>query len=252
MVQMMANELEWSHPTNPNQLGSCLIIGGSKQEFAVVNQAYQKLNKVFLNTKIIVPNSVKTLVGNNNSDIIFCDSTPSGSIAQKSYDTSRPYINSANVVLMCGSMSKNSETAIFAERVASINKLKVLCGDTLDFFSIDSTILLSNQSNIIIASFKQVRHLVNSISGNNILLYKDTTYDIKSKLKNITHKVESLIIMEKEGVIYIAHKGSVATNRDKGGFSEKYIDLACLICEWSVSSQDNLFEAAKVAVEKLK
>ena len=249
---MVYKEIEWSQPDNPSQMGNCLIMGGSLHDIIAPHYAYNKLSKHFLNTTVLMPESVKKFVGSKNKDIVYINSNPSGSFSLKSNEVVQSFLTGSRIALICGSIGKNSETAILMERIVKYDTLKVLCGDTLDFFRINTKPLLDNKSNILVGNFGQINTILNNSQTSTIHLYKDSLVETVNKLVISTNGLNALFVINTGSNLFIAQDGKVKFIKNINLSKNINLEIACLICEWSVNNQSRLFEAVQVAISKIK
>lgn len=248
---MIYKDIEWSQPDNPSQMGSCLIIGGSLQDIIAPHYAYNKLVRYFLSTTVLMPESVKKFVGSKNKDIVFINSNPSGSFSLKSIDIVHSYLSEARIAIICGSIGKNSETAILMERIVNYDTLKVICGDSLELFKINTKSLLNNESNILVGDFRQIRTILNNGQVKTVHLYKDSLFETVNKLKISTNGIKAFFVLITDNYIFIAQDGKVKFFKKNKVNKDMNLEIACLTCEWSVNNKDRLFEAIQVAISKI-
>jgi NAD(P)H-hydrate repair Nnr-like enzyme with NAD(P)H-hydrate dehydratase domain len=103
----------WSRPENKRHAGKLLIIGGHKQTFNAVSEAYSATLKAGIGiVRVILPDSLHKMLHAVFPDAEFASSTPVGSFSRLALDDLVLASEWADGVLLAGDFGHNSETAI--------------------------------------------------------------------------------------------------------------------------------------------
>src|SRR5436305_544558 len=77
-------DLLWSRPEHKSTAGKLLIIGGNLHNFSTPAQAFNYVSEAGIGSaRVLLPDSIKKLVGGVFESGEFAPSTPSGSFSQK-------------------------------------------------------------------------------------------------------------------------------------------------------------------------
>ncbi|MCL2085647.1 hypothetical protein FWH09_01790 [Candidatus Saccharibacteria bacterium] len=119
----------WSKPEQRGQAGNLGIIGGNKLGFYGVSRAVEGAKSAGVgNVRVLMPNALEGALGGQRgdslkvgtarpSDIIFAPSTEIGSFSSKALMEATALSDWSDLLLIVGDLSKNSETAIFLEKL---------------------------------------------------------------------------------------------------------------------------------------
>ncbi len=157
-------DILWSRPENRQTAGKLLIIGGSLHSFANVGAAYQTAVKAGVGTaRVLLPDSLKKIVGNVLETQEFAASNPSGSFSRQALNEMLIQAAWADAVLLAGDFGRNSETAILLESfVQKYQGLLVIAGDSLDYFLHNPSLALKRDKTCIAGTFAQLQKLLTS------------------------------------------------------------------------------------------
>jgi hypothetical protein len=151
----------WSRPENRRHAGKLLIIGGHKQEFSAVSEAYSAALKVGVGTaRVILPDQLqKTLVA-VFPEAEYAASTPIGSFSRQALGTLLDTAEWADGVLLAGDFGRNSETAVLLDSfIEKYRGLLVLAGDSIDYFLKSPAKLVSRADTLLVGNLSQIQKM---------------------------------------------------------------------------------------------
>ncbi|MCA9348196.1 hypothetical protein KC867_02200 [Candidatus Saccharibacteria bacterium] len=203
-------DILWSRPENKLSAGKLLIIGGNKNGFTSINQAYQIAQNTGAGSiRVVLPDALKKTLG-PLGPYDFAPSTPSGSFATKAFNDLLQQSTWADCVLLAGDMGRNSETAILLEKFTShYHGPLVVTKDTADYF-INFLPTIPDSSNItLIINLGQLQKLGTALKFDTpflldmgVMMHAQALHRF-TKLHNFTIMTKDLnnIIVAKDGLV---------------------------------------------------
>lgn len=163
----------WSRPEQKAQAKRLLIIGGHSAGFEQVGRLYQAaIGAGIGETKVILPASLKRVIGNHLPDTVFADLTPDATDAASAINELLSYTDWADGVIFVQT-GHNSQTALllahFVERY--IGHL-IVSDDLLEVLKQDPDLLAKRQNTLFVLSFAGLQALVKQV-GSEIALRQD-------------------------------------------------------------------------------
>jgi ADP-dependent NAD(P)H-hydrate dehydratase / NAD(P)H-hydrate epimerase len=130
------DDLLWSRPETRKARGKLLIIGGNSFGFAAVNETFVHGMKAGIGeSRALLPEAVRKVVGNIFEQAEFGASNPSGGFSQQALGEWLEQAMWADGVIMPGDFGRNSETAIVTENfIKKYSGQLTVARDALDYF----------------------------------------------------------------------------------------------------------------------
>jgi NAD(P)H-hydrate repair Nnr-like enzyme with NAD(P)H-hydrate dehydratase domain len=254
--QPLFPDLIWSRPESRALSGKLLIIGGNLHSFALTASAYNQAEKAGAGAvKVLMPDAIKTLLGpavEATLNIEFAPSTPSGSFSQKALDEFLALSQWADTVLLIGELGRNSETAILLEKfVEKYKGLLIISGDSLDYFTQVSPLVLDRPDTCLAPDLSQLQKLAAQIqltlpitSNMDLLRLVDALHDLSSK-----HP--AYLIFRFGEYNLVAVNGRVSSTKSLSKAKDIQADMAVQAAIWWMQAANRPFEAITSSMLKL-
>ncbi len=108
----------WNRPISRSGAGRLLVLGGHSQEFSVPQAVFQAAQAAGIGEcRVILPDSLIKVVGQLADLATFVPSSPGGSFGRGALGPILELARDYDGLIIAGSMSKNSETAILLEGI---------------------------------------------------------------------------------------------------------------------------------------
>lgn len=158
--QPLFPDLLWSRPVNRTHAGKLLVAGGNQHGFSSVSYAFAAVDKADVGqAKLLLPDSLRKIVGDSLPNTEFAPSTSIGSFGQKALDSLLDLGDWADAVLLAGDFGHNSETTATLEKfIIKYNGYLTVVGDTMNIF-MSNTSLLSRKNTLLVITPGQLRKL---------------------------------------------------------------------------------------------
>ena len=147
-------DLLWNEPSLQNLKPKVLIIGGNKQSLKGPIAGFDLL-KDAANLTMILPDCWQESLKDHSDDIVFCPSSPSGSLSESGKQEILDLVKENDIVLLIGSLTRNSQTKrLIVDLIDNLSKPVVLAGDSWQLldnghqFSKKQIIILDNLDDI--------------------------------------------------------------------------------------------------------
>ena len=127
-------ELLWDQPQSGALRPKILLIGGNKDSLTAPLSSFQLL-KDAANIQLVLPDFWEKTFKDDSDDIVFCPSTPSGSLSNLGLDKVLRLASENDLVLLAGSLTRNSQTKrLIINLVENISKPIVFGEETWGLF----------------------------------------------------------------------------------------------------------------------
>lgn len=223
-------EIVWSRPENNRQSSQLVILGGSKDHFAITSRYYMSLSGTKgMKLSLLLPDYLSKLVGNKDSNIIFVDShKPGGYFYKESVDEVVNIINDADLCLVAGEMGKSNETQQFIESVIerSISQI-VIAKPAVECFAENYLTKLLSKSNVVIC----IDNLTMSKLGKSIKFERAFTQSLgfaqkKEYLELLTKKYSCGVVISDENTIWCSKNGNVFYSKTQKSLESIVTDIS--------------------------
>lgn len=205
--------IEWSKPEQRARAGKLAILGGNKLGFAAVAESYgQALKTGIGECRVILPDALKKAIPPGLTDTIFVPTNPSGGISKESQPQVLAALDWANMALLVGDVSKNSETAIVYEKVLQTHDTPaVITRDAIDILRQNSNEIVARENTLLVVSFAQIQKLFQAVYYPKVLTFSMQLTSLIEALHKftVTHPVG--IVTFHNGQLIVAEAGQVST-----------------------------------------
>ncbi len=242
-------DLLWSQPENRTLAGKLLIIGGNDHAFAAPAQAYQlALEAGVGECRVVMPESVKKLVGGLLPDCEFTPATPSGSFSQKSLDRWLTYAAWSSGILICGDVGRNSETAILLETfLQKTTTPLVITRDAADYFLKQPHSLLNRPDTTVVLSLAELQKIAIQALHPKALTFSIGVPQFVEWLHEFSLKFTCFIVVQHHGLLYCAVQGQVSSTKLNQITETWRLPMATLSSVWWLQNPSRPFEALTTA-----
>lgn len=237
-------DMLWSRPENKRFAGKLVIIGGHKQSFNDVSDAYAAALKAGVGTaRVLLPQALQPML---KSVFLEAEYAPSNKIGSFSRDALAAWLEAAewaDGVLLAGDFGRNSETAVLLEGfIEKYDGLLTVAGDSLDYFLKDSENLLGRYNTVITAAVDKLQKL--AVPGA-VIRQQDGLVQIVNKLSIFTDENKASFITFHAGNIIVANGGRASTTPAN---NINQADTAAYAAVWLLQQPQKTFEALTTAV----
>ena len=208
-------ELAWSRPENRMQAGKLLVVGGHTHSFAAPAEAYAAAEMAGIGTaRVLLPDTIRKIVGQVLENGEFAPSTPSGSFSQKALYDLLSFGAWADGVLFAGDLGRNSETAIAIEKfLAKSPALTTLTKDAVDYVVSAPHVALQRADTALVLSFSQLQRLGTAAHFPQALLFNMDLLHVIHWLHEFSLAHAPYIVVKHHQVILVAVHGQVSSTR---------------------------------------
>ena len=240
---ILFEDVLWSRPENKRFAGKLLIIGGHKQSFNAVSDAYAAALKSGIGTaRVILPQSLKSMLKTVFPEAEFAPSNPIGSFSRDALATWLEAAEWADGVLLAGDFGRNSETAVLID--SFIKKYEGplgITGDAIEYFNANSGELLQTYNAVITAGVDKLQKLALPQTA---LRQQDDLAQLVQKLSKLTDMIEANLVTHHAGNVLVARYGKVSTTLVNDFEVEK---AAAYSIVWLLQQPQKPFEALTTA-----
>lgn len=247
-------DLTWNKPEQKSQSGLLAVIGGNSQSFKIIADIANAAQSLGIGkTTIYVPASLKSKIP-TTPDIFFEPATESGSFNRESLRDLTVAVNLANLTLIPGDLSKNSETSsVIAELVTTTEQPLLVTRDAFDAILPNSQNFIERPNLSLLISMSQLQALFKAIYYPRPLLLSQPLLPALDTLHKFTTTYTNLtIITLHQDQIIVAHNGRVTTTDIKDTlYSPISIwdgRLATTIAAYAMWNPSKPLEAATTAI----
>lgn len=237
-------DLLWSRPETKQARGKLLIIGGNKFSFVAPAGAYNAAMKAGIGSaRVILPDSLRRVVGKMFPEAEFAPSTPSGSFSRQALAEVLDCAQWAGGVLLAGDFGRNSETAILLESLSSKYKGQLtVANDSTDYFLQSKSPLLERENTVLVINLGKLQKLAKNNRPSTPILHNMSLMELVSTLTDWTSGSPIALITKHEGNLIAAYGGKAVTSVQAEETSWQ-LDLASYACVWSLQQPDKTLES---------
>ena len=243
-------ELLWSRPENKRAAGKLLIIGGNSHGFAAPAEAYNEAVATGIGTaRVLLPDTIKKLVGGILEHGEFAPSTKSGSFSKQSLAEFLDHSVWADGVLLAGDFGHNSETAIVMEQFAAKYPGQLtIAQDAADYFKDIPNIILNRPQTTLVVSLAQLQKLCSTAKFPHAITFGMDLLHLIEALHELTTKYACSIITKQLATILVAHGGQISTTAQAQDIEAWRIKTAAHAAVWQLQNPTKPFEALSTTV----
>lgn len=245
-TEPLFGDLVWSRPQNKLHAGKLLIIGGNLHGFSAPASAYNESVKSGIGTAhVLLPSSLKKIVGAFLETADFAPSTPSGSFAKSSLAELVSHASWADGVLLAGDLGRNSETAIFMESfVGKYSGQLVVTKDAVDYFNSNPKSLLNRPETTLVLSIAQLQRLAQESHYPEAVTFGMDLLHLIDWLHQFTTKYACNIVTKHLETIFVAVNGKVSTTKTDHSLEDIWrVPTASACAVWWIQNPGKPYEA---------
>ncbi len=243
-------EALWSRPERRNTAGKLLIIGGNGYGFAVPAEAYSHSLKAGIGeSRVVLPDALKTTIGKTFTAGQFVASTPSGSFSYKALGDIEDISRWADGVLIAGDVGRNSETTMLLEKfIDNYNGQLTLTNDAADnvIFLPDSSAVRAETT--LVLNMGQLQKLALSLK-----FTKPFTFSMDLlRLIEVLHEFTSIypinIVVSHVSQIFVSIKGQISSTKLDLVDDNWQTKTASFVAVWWLQNPQSTFKAITSAI----
>lgn len=206
--QPLYPDLAWNKPEQKSQSGLLAIIGGNAQSFKIIADVTSAAAQLGIGkTTIYVPASLKNKIP-ATPDIFFEPSTNAGSFSREALRDLVVAVNLANLTILPGDLSKNSETSsMVAELVASTAQPLLITRDAFDTILPNAQNFIERPNLTLLISMQQLQSLFKTVFYPKPILLSQPLLPIIETIHKFTTTYANLILVT-------LHQNQIITARD--------------------------------------
>jgi hypothetical protein len=243
-------DMQWSRPENRTTAGKLLIVGGNAFGFAAAANAFQAAEKAGIGTaRMLLPDSLRKIVGNTFIAGELAPSTPSGSFSQKALLELLTMAQWADGILTAGDLGRNSETAILVEKfLAKYNGQVTLTQDAVDYVMNAPEQVINRPETTLVLSFAQLQKLATNAKFITAFTFDMDILRLVDALHDFTTKHQLRIVVKHLQNIFVAVDGQVSSTKLDTDKRVWRVETAAHIATWWLQNPSKPFEALTSAL----
>jgi len=240
-------DLLWSRPENIRASGKLLIIGGNFNGITNVLRAYDESKRAGIGTRrVILPDVTKKVIGNFSEDIIFANSTNSGSFSKSALGAFIESSEWADAVLLAGQFGKSSETSILLESfIAKTTKPLILASDSVEHI-LHMPVLVPKNVLAVVTEFKLLQKLTNKYVSRHPITSNLALVNFIENLHLISMEAKILISTVFQDTLVSAYSGEIVSSRFNND-ANWHINFSSHVSTWLAQQNSKLIEALSCA-----
>ena len=248
-------EIIWNKPETKALAGKLLIIGGNVHAITAPSTAYAlALDAGAGEVKVVMPAATKRYFAHSTIplDIMFAESTPSGSFSTAASDVLMQYLAWADYVFIAGDVSKNSETAMMLVDVIK-NYSGPICitGDALDALLQEATTVLQRHNTLIVPSFTMLQKYTIKANHNTALISNMLLKSMAEWLADFSNTHAATILFAHHNNAYSALLGEVIISTPISYDGNWELRTATTASVWAMQHPATQFKAIATSVTQL-
>lgn len=238
-------QLEWSRPEHRSAAGKLLIIGGHQHGFAAPAGAFAAAEKAGIGTaRVLLPDSIRKIVGQVLENGEFAPSTPSGSFSQKALNDLLSFGAWADGILFAGDLGRNSETAILMEKFLAKSPAGVtLTKDAVDYAVSAPETVLQRPGTMLVLSLSQMQRLAVAAKSPKPVTFSMDLLHLAEWLHNFSAQHRLYIVVKHHDIILAAVDGKVSSTRIGTDMPIWRVKTAACVATWWLQNPSKPFEA---------
>ena len=237
-------EILWNRPENRRHAGKLLIIGGHKQEFNAVSEAYSAALKAGIGSaRVILPDVLQKTLVKLFPEAEYAASTPIGSFSRQALGTLLDAAEWSDGVILAGDFGRNSETAVLLDSfIEKFHGLIALAGDSIDYFLSSSSKLTSRASTLLITDVAQLQKLASPA----LINQKADLVNLIGQLSEWISKTPLSVITVHSDQAILAYQQQISTTPVKIPAPDAC--LAAYSTVWLLQQPTKVFEALTTSI----
>jgi NAD(P)H-hydrate repair Nnr-like enzyme with NAD(P)H-hydrate dehydratase domain len=242
-------DLEWSRPQTAATAGKLLIVGGNAHGFVAAANAFGEAEKAGAGSvQMLLPDSLRPLLGKTFIAGELAASTPSGSFSQKALVEFLTLSQWADGVLLAGDLGRNSETAILIEKFLSKHEGQVtITQDAVDYIVQAPQLVLNRPDTTLVLSFAQLQKFVTNAHFTTAFTFDMDLLRLVDALHEFTEKYQVNIVTKNLQNIFVAVDGHVSSTKLGTELKVWRVKTASKAAVWWMQNPSKPFEALTTA-----
>lgn len=234
----------WSRPETKQARGKLLIIGGNKFSFAAPASAYAAAMKAGAGSvRVILPDSLRKVVGKMFPEAEFAPSTPSGSFARQALSEMLESAEQSDGLLLAGDFGRNSETAILLDSLAGKYGGRLACAqDSVDYFLAKDSLILQRVDSLLVINLGKLQKLAKNNRPSTLVLHNMTLMEVITTLADWSNSSPTAIVTKHADNLIAALGGKVSTTPQPSE-SNWQVELAAYASVWWLQQPDKPLES---------
>jgi hypothetical protein len=237
-------QLAWSRPEHRSAAGKLLVVGGHQHGFAAPAEAFAAAEKAGIGTaRVLLPDSIRKIVGQILENGEFAPSTPSGSFSQKALNDLLSFGAWADGVLLAGDLGRNSETAILLEKFLAKSPAAVtLTKDAIDYAVSAPETVLQREGTMLVLSLSQLQRLGVAAHSPQPIAFSMDLLHLTEWLHDFTSQYRPYIVVKHHDIIVVAADGQVSSTRLTADMPVWRVKTAAYAATWWLQNPSKAFE----------
>ncbi len=238
-------DLEWSRPQTTSTAGKLLIVGGNAQGFVAPATAFSAAEKAGAGSvQMLLPDSLRPLIGKTFMAGELAASTPSGSFSQKALIELLAMSEWADGVLLAGDLSRNSDTAILIEKFLTKFQGQVtITQDAIDYILPLSETVLSRPNTTLVLSFAQLQKLAVNAHFTTAFTFDMDFLRLIDALHEFTKQHQVNLVTKHLQNIFVAVNSEVSSTKLDEDMKVWRVQTASKAAVWWLQNEKTTFEA---------
>jgi hypothetical protein len=239
-------EILWSRPERRDQAGKLLIIGGSKQGFALAASAYQAaLTAGVGRARLILPSSLHNLpVFQSIPDVVFAKNTSTGALGNDSWEEIAAGLSWADWTLITGDTGHNPETAQLIQRITESKVPLTIASTATEVIMTDTASLAQRQQTLLILEFNVLQKFFIRTGGSQALTSDMGLVKLVEILHGFTGSKGVSIVTKLENHILVASGGKISSTKS----NLRPDELSAKMSVFALQNKNKLFEALTTTI----
>jgi hypothetical protein len=248
--QPLFPDLEWSRPQTKAGAGKLLIVGGNAHGFVAAATAFNEAEKAGAGSvQMLLPDSLRKLVGKTFMAGEFAASTPSGSFGQNALVEVLTLSQWAEGVLLAGDLGRNSETAILIEKfLTKFQGHVTITQDAVDYVMNVPEQVLGRPATTLVLSFAQLQKLAKKSHYTAAFTFEMYLLRLEDTKHAFTQQHALNIVTKHLDTIFVAVDGEVSSTRLAEDPAVWRVKTAAHAAVWWMQNPTRSFQALTAAV----
>ncbi len=228
-------EILWSRPEQQSKAGSVAVLVGASDHLANASQSFLQANQAGRGqVTLVLPDTLARKVP-HQPEIIFAKSNPSGSLSESAGDQIKQHLQSADALLVPGSVGHNSETQRLLLELLQfrLDLPVVLSQDGFDTIEHDLQRFLNQDSIVLLMSLEQLQKAAKHLKRAHPITSTMSVHDLVMQLHDLTQTLPATLGVFHQQKLLVAAGGSVSSTDVSASdpISELATNAAVLLAE---------------------
>ncbi len=243
-------DMEWSRPETKHTAGKLLIVGGNAFGFVAAANAFTAAAAAGIGTsRMLLPDSLRNMVGNTFVAGELAASTPSGSFAQQALAELLAMAEWSDGVLLAGDLGRNSETAILIEKfLAKFQGQVTITQDAIDYVTSASQQVVGRPHTTLVLSFAQLQKLAIHSKFTTAFTFDMDFIRLVEALHELTKLHELNIVVKHLQNIFVSVNGQVSSTKLAEDIKIWRVNTASKVAVWWLQHPTQTFESISTAI----